>query len=229
MLDLNSDRCHSLKDRFNQNPRRMKMRISPMIFAALLFSYQVGATEITYSVNGIKKATELGPIETDIKSIKTGDHHCDRDCKGEPTRTSYRIDYSVNVNEYVITDAKLSCDAGASCSFNQVRAVNHTNNTAYGAFDVWSRESTWTLTVQRRKILNVDGETVQIDSDQLKTGKSFVVEHDTALYRDVELEANMPFGVILMNPKNPSNKYFELLGESKFGTKIKYTLLFKGI
>lgn len=192
-------------------------------------SEDVSTSEITYSVNGVKKSTELGPVETDTKSIKTGNHHCERNCKGEPTRTAYRIDYGVNPNDYVIVGAKLTCDAGASCSFNQVRGVDHTKNTAYGAFDVWSRESTWTLTVQRQKIIAVDGQSVQIASGHLKTGKSFIVEHDTFLYNSVELEANMPFGVIVMDPKNPSGKYFELLGESRFGTKIKYTMLFKGI
>jgi hypothetical protein len=199
-----------------------------IVLAAALLSFQVGAAEVTYSVNGIKKATKLGPTEADTKSTKTGDHHCSSSCKGEPTRTSYRIDYAINVNEYVIVDAKLTCDAGASCSFNQVRGVGHTKNTAYASFDVWSRPSTWTLTVQRQKILDVDGETVQIDSDQLNSGKSFVVVHDTSEYRDIELEVKMPFGIITMNPKSPSNKYFELVGESKLGSKIKYTLLFKG-
>lgn len=204
------------------------MKIIPIVFFALCLSYQANA-EVTYSVNGIIKETTLGPIEVDTKSIQTGDHHCKRDCRGEPTRTAYRIDYAVPVNQYEITDAKLSCDAGASCGYNQVRGVAHTKNTAYGAFDVWSRPSMWTLTVQRRKILDVDGKTVQIDSDELKAGKSFVVEHDRALYKDIELEVNMPFGVITMDPKDPSNKYFELLGRSNFGTKVKYTLLFKGI
>lgn len=204
------------------------MKMIPIVFFALCFSYQASA-EVTYSVNGITKAIALGPIEVDTESIQTGDHHCPRNCKGEPTRTAYRINYAVKVNEYEITDAKLSCDAGASCSYNQVKGVGHTKNTAYGAFEVWSRPSTWTLTVQRRKILDVDGKTVQIDSDELKAGKSFVVEHDMALYKDIELEVNMPFGVITMDPKDPSNKYFELLGKSNFGTKVKYTLLFKGI
>lgn len=205
------------------------MRLILTFLFALCLSCHATAAELTYSVNGIKKATQLGSVETDTKSIKTGDHHCSSSCKGEPTRTSYRIDYSVNVDEYVISDAKLKCDAGASCSYMQIHGVGHTKNTAYGSFDVWSRPSTWTLTVQRQKILSVDGDTVQIDSDQLKSGKAFVVEHDKALYKDIELEVNMPFGVLVMDPKSPSNKYFELLGTSTFGTKIKYTLLFKGI
>ena len=106
---------------------------------------------------------------------------------------------------------------------------NSSKNTAHGSFDVWSRPSTWTLTVKRKKILHVDGETVQIDSDKLKVGKAFVVTHDKKLYKDIELEVNMPFGTIVMNPKKPSSKYFELLGEYKFGTNIKYTILFKGV
>ena len=152
--------------------------------------------ELTYSVNAIKKVTELGPIEVVTKSITTGDHHCEFHCEGEPTRTPYRIDYSVDVNEYQITDAKLSCDAGASCSYSQVGGVNYTKNTAYAAFDVWSRPSTWTLTIQRQKIQNVAGETVQIDSGQLEVGKSFIIEHDKSLYQDIELEVNMPLSLI---------------------------------
>jgi hypothetical protein len=200
-----------------------------ILFLVGFFSLQVNAADVVYSVNGIKKATKLGPVESDSKSIKTGDHHCDSDCKGEPTRTSYRIDYRVNVNEYKIIDAKLSCDAGASCSYNQVRGVSHTNNTAYGSFDVWSRQSTWTLTVKRQQLMSVDGDTVQVDSDQIKAGKSFVVVHDTKLYSDIELEVTMPFGSLTMNPKKPMDKYFELLGTSKLGSQTKYTLLFKGV
>ena len=48
------------------------------------------------------------------------------------------------------------------------------------------------------------------------------------MYRDIELEVNMPFGVLTMDPKNPINDYFELLGKSKLGSKVKYTLLIKG-
>jgi hypothetical protein len=71
------------------------MRFILTLITVFLLSFQVSASEVTYSVNGIKKATELGPVETDTKSIPTGDHHCESSCDGESTRTSYRIDYRV--------------------------------------------------------------------------------------------------------------------------------------
>ncbi|NGN97827.1 hypothetical protein G5S52_09160 [Grimontia sp. S25] len=204
-----------------------------LLFAVVLFASQSSFAEsepkITYSVNGIKSAISLGPVETKTQSIKTGDHHCESDCKGEPTRTAYRIDYSVDPAKYIIVGVKLNCDGGASCSFNQVRNVNHSETAAWGTFDVWSRPSTWTLTVDVRKKNIVDGDVIQIDSDELKAGKSFIVTHDKDTYKDIELEANMPFGVLLMNPKKPNERYFELLGESKLGNSVRYTILFKGL
>ena len=198
------------------------------LFGACLISSVAFAESITYSVNGITKAISYGPAETVVKSLTTGNHHCDSDCRGEPTRTPYRIDYRVDVNQYEITDAKLTC-TGGPCAYSQVKSVSHTKNTAYGAFDVWTRPTNWTLTITQKKKNQTNGDIVQIDSDEIQPGKAFIVNHDASKYLDVELEAKMPFGVIKMNPKKPLKKYFELLGQSKFGDTIKYTILYKGI
>ncbi|EPX4130577.1 hypothetical protein ACW0FT_003726 [Vibrio alginolyticus] len=209
--------------------------ITSMLFYLLIFNVssahannEEGKFSIVYAVNAIEYATKLGPIETDTKSINTKDHHCDSNCKGEPTRTAYRIDYSVNPLEYKIVGASLACDAGASCSYNGNRKTGFTNNTAFGSFDVWSRPSKWTLTIQRQPILNIDGKIHQIDSDHVRSGRSFVIIHDTSKYKAIELEVTMPFGQLTMNPANPVDKYFELVSSSKIGTTHKYTILFKG-
>ncbi|MEZ9169060.1 hypothetical protein BCV09_17960 [Vibrio cyclitrophicus] len=184
---------------------------------------------VVYAVNGIEYATKLGPKEIDTKSIRTGDHHCSSSCKGEPTRTPYRIDYRVDPKKYKIVGANLSCDAGSSCSYNAVKGTNFTSNTAYGSFDVWSRPSTWTLTVSRQPIIETDGDIKQIDSDRVRAGRSFVIVHDVKQYKDIELEFTMPFGQLAMSPSAPIERYFELLTVSDIGATKKYTLLYKGV
>jgi len=186
------------------------------------------AESIVVNINGIKSKTILGKEETRIKSIITGNHHCSHSCKGEPTRTPYRIDYNVLASKFKIIDAKIECGSGP-CAYSGDISVKHTETSAWATFDVWSRPTTWTLNVTVKPIKIISGMVEQIDSDEVEKGKTFIVEHDINKYIDVEIETKLPkLGDIRMNPKSPIKPFFKKIGMSKFGNIYTYTIQYLG-
>jgi Trypsin-like peptidase domain len=86
-------------------------------------------------------------IPTDVQpaTLTTGDHHCSRNCEGEPTRTHYQVVLKAPSNT-VLTNPRLTCRAGA-CPWSQVTSVrvDASDQTAVGNFDVWGHPTTWEL------------------------------------------------------------------------------------
>lgn len=90
------------------------------------------------------------------KTKSTGNHHCSRNCRGEPTRTNYQVNLSTNdyqeskLGDRKLMNPKLTCKTGPCGSWNQVISVNLSKNTksATASFDVWSKPTTWVLTAE---------------------------------------------------------------------------------
>nr|VFK68566.1 MAG: hypothetical protein BECKUNK1418G_GA0071005_12485 [Candidatus Kentron sp. UNK]VFK73647.1 MAG: hypothetical protein BECKUNK1418H_GA0071006_12395 [Candidatus Kentron sp. UNK] len=95
----------------------MKMFKLTIAVLALLGAVVANADTATINTNGIFAKRTLGAPETKLKSLTTGDHHCSRNCGGEPTRTTYRIDYQVRPDEYEIVGAKVEC-SGHHCGWS---------------------------------------------------------------------------------------------------------------
>ena len=81
----------------------------------------------------------------------TGNHDCSRDCKGEPTRTNYSIEVSVDefsvpkVGDKKLLNPQLSCISGP-CTFSGGRKVKLVDTSkAKASFDVWSKPTTWSV------------------------------------------------------------------------------------
>lgn len=84
----------------------------------------------------------------DSKTITTKDHHCSSNCKGEPTRTPYKIELKVEEGMRV-RNPRLKCIVGPCGGWNSIGGVfvQDKGTTAVGIFDVWSKPTTWILTV----------------------------------------------------------------------------------
>jgi hypothetical protein len=89
-----------------------------------------------------------------LKELVTLDHHCEGDCRDEPTRTNYSIRLEVKDNtgrlltpsEGYLKDPKLNCMEGPCGGWNQVKEVRLLNKTtAYASWDVWTRPTRWRL------------------------------------------------------------------------------------
>lgn len=88
------------------------------------------------------------------KTKPTGNHHCSRDCRGEPTRTNYQVSLSVNdyrspsLGDRKLVEPKLKCKSGPCGGWNQVLNVELADDgkTATASFDVWSNPTSWELT-----------------------------------------------------------------------------------
>ena len=87
----------------------------------------------------------------------------------------------------------------------------------------------WTLTTTVKVKQTKRGKAVQIDSDSVKAGKTFIIENDTNEYLDVLIDADIPsVGIIRVDPKNPPKEYFTLVSKTSTGTLKTYTLKYLG-
>jgi len=88
--------------------------------------------------------------DTDV-TRSTADHHCSRNCEGEPTRTNYRLELRAE-SGYRLLGPSLECVAGA-CPWSQVHSVQLQDDgrLAVASFDVWGRPTTWRLRAQREQ------------------------------------------------------------------------------
>lgn len=83
----------------------------------------------------------------------TGDHHCESDCEGEPTRTNYTLKLEPKSNGVRLTasdgylkDLKFQCMEGNCGGWNEVKEVRLLNKvTGYASWDVWTRPTRWRL------------------------------------------------------------------------------------
>ncbi|GAA6213273.1 hypothetical protein NBRC116602_30140 [Hyphomicrobiales bacterium 4NK60-0047b] len=202
-----------------------------IIFTQLFFfipSAFAEETRMRYVLFGLPNKIELGAVETKTKTIKTGDHHCESSCKGEPTRTAYRIDMSFDQKEYKVVGASLSCNSGL-CAYSHSHGTGYSNNTAWGTFDVWSRPMNWTLNVQVRSKKTIGGSAEQIDSDTVDGGKIFIVSYDKSKFQSIYLDVDLPeLGTVRVDPKNPPLPFFKKIAVSEAGKLVSYSLYYQG-
>lgn len=184
--------------------------------------------EMEFFLYGYGFAQEEGESFQRTKSLKTGDHHCDRDCKGEPTRTGYRIEMRPENKNEKFTGASVACES-ALCGFSQTHYVRHSATLASTAFDVWSRPMLWTLTATVTPFEIVRGDQTQLDNDRVKAGTVFQVEHNKREYLDVDMDVRLPgIGTIRVNPSDPPAPFFKLLSTSEVGFVATYSILYSG-
>ena len=100
-------------------------------------------------------ANKCVKVGTKTTTISTRDHHCSKHCKGEPTRTNYRVRLpSVAHPTFSYRNARLQCVSGPCGGWNKVIFVKIEPQpkgkqlywTAKASFDVWSKPTTWKLT-----------------------------------------------------------------------------------
>jgi hypothetical protein len=129
----------------------------------------------TITVTATTDVREWVFLRSEVDKKTTGNHHCESDCRGEPTRTNYMVTIKVpstgrgEVGDQKLTNPKLRCmpemvnipeirllgavigaqnvDA-SSCPWSAVNSVylSEGDTRATGSFDVWSKPSNWELT-----------------------------------------------------------------------------------
>lgn len=87
----------------------------------------------------------------------TGNHHCERNCEGEPTRTNYTIEFDADPGERFIGNPDLKCVSGAGCPYSHANYARIEGNgqRAASSFDVWGHPSTWELSVDTERLQEV--------------------------------------------------------------------------
>lgn len=184
-------------------------------------------SDLTFYLYGYPAQIGYGQQETIVESLRTGNHHCSSHCKGEPTRTSYRIQKNIDSSKFKIVGVGLTCNSGL-CGFSDSAKTGFSENMAWGSFDVWSRPMLWTLNVKVKPSKVIRGKAVQIDSDVVQLGSTFIIIHDKKKYLDLALEVDIPYiGRIRIDPSAPPKKYFELISKTSSQYQNSYSLLYK--
>lgn len=81
--------------------------------------------------------------------LRTGDHHCRFFCRGEPTRTNYRLELAVDGDTY-LRNPEVRCVDGPCHGWNEVRRVRMApdGRRATASWDVWTKPTTWRLVAE---------------------------------------------------------------------------------
>jgi hypothetical protein len=116
---------------------------APLQIAARELPVLVGEIEVEWE----ESYTAEGTPETVWRQLQTGDHNCESNCGGEPTRTTYQLVLQVNSDASgVLRNARLDCLSGPCGGWNQKNRVEITGRTsAYASWDVWSHPTVWRL------------------------------------------------------------------------------------
>jgi hypothetical protein len=80
---------------------------------------------------------------------KTEDHHCESNCRGEPTRTNYKLDLAAE-GDTELRNPELRCVQGPCHGWNEVRqvSVSADGKLVSASWDVWTRPTTWRLSAE---------------------------------------------------------------------------------
>jgi hypothetical protein len=129
----------------------------------------------TITVRATGSTIDWVKVRDEVAKRTTGNHHCEKDCKGEPTRTNYTLTIKVpstdhqKVGDQKLVNPVLRCvpqmvqipqiiilgtvipaqtvDASA-CPWSAVNSVylSEGDTRATASFDVWSKPTNWELT-----------------------------------------------------------------------------------
>lgn len=142
-------------------------------------------------------------------TIGTGNHHCKHNCEGEPTRTNYKIDVTVE-DGFKLTNPRLNCIAGPCGGWNQVHyATNDGDKRVHGSFDVWSKPTSWRLCADKQKQIYESRE-VRSAPVSVTYGQNFTVTASKKASGQL---------MIVTNKLGQSTTY--TLGSDPFGTPIR--------
>lgn len=99
---------------------------------------------------------ELSAAGTVANSLMTGNHHCESDCRGEPTRTNYVLTLRAQPG-HILRNPSLRCE-GQGCSYSETLfvTVGDDGREARASFDVWSLPTNWTITAESFKLVRGD-------------------------------------------------------------------------
>ena len=96
------------------------------------------------------KTSEMAYTRDIYTQRKTGNHHCDDDCDGEPTRTNYSLKLNAPSASAELREPRLECIGGPCHGWNHIHsvAVSGVGQPATASWDVWSSSTTWKLVAQ---------------------------------------------------------------------------------
>lgn len=165
---------------------------------------------------------DLGDV---FQDLTTGNHHCSRNCGGEPTRTHYTINLSVP-DPFKIKNPSVACYAGPCPWSGAVGAALTNSNSALGYFDVWSRPTTWRLTARKYQMEKRYRNELSQPAP-LTYGRTFTVRAPSKA-ASVSATVTTPGGEVTFNPTNTeSNTAVQRIATSTDAEGTTYTFKVK--
>lgn len=166
------------------------------------------------------------PGQNLIEDQGTGNHHCSRNCEGEPTRTNYTVGIDNNNSNLRIIGASLACISGPCGGWNYNFGTTYGVNFARGSFDVWSKPTTWRLTAKTHK-KHITNNTRVTASYDLTYDHTITVEvpkkSSKSIIKGKTNAGDFAFDVATIS----ENNVFKRVGISETSDGFIYTLLVK--
>lgn len=128
-----------------------------------------------YSVVETRERIDWVPAGKKKVTRETGNHHCSRNCDGEPTRTNYRMELTASDGES-LANPKLQCIGGPCGGWHHVYFTeNDGPRRVHASFDVWSKPTSWLLSADlfKREVRTESESSAQ--ATELVYGNTFVV------------------------------------------------------
>jgi hypothetical protein len=101
-----------------------------------------------------------------VKSVPrtTDNHHCPVNCEGEPTRTNYRLELLAD-DGTTLRNPQLRCAGGPCHGWNAILFVRLENEgrRVHASWDVWAMPTTWELTADQVRTVEVSRFTRKIE------------------------------------------------------------------
>ena len=188
---------------FFQDMRSLKNAIVCIPFELGILPYK-GRAIITTTT----REYEWKKISEESKVRGTKNHHCERNCRGEPTRTNYKIALNLPLSKEgfrrELRNPTLRCIDGPCGGWNRVieARISNDGRRAVGSFDVWSLPTTWRLSAE-------------VYERHASGGN----EHNEK--RDVSV-ANL-FEIVVPNPNSIVSVEGTMSGDTKFSFQIGQT------
>lgn len=132
----------------------------------------------------------------------TANHHCARDCRGEPTRTNYSIDLDISPlldgTIQQLRDPELTCVTGPCDEWKEIISparITEGGLRATASFDVWSRPTTWMLSadVYEYRVSDLTTDTIRLEVSTKDTLELIAPTSESSIRVKGVMEDDTPF------------------------------------
>jgi hypothetical protein len=220
-----------------KNAFRIIWRTDTGVVSQVVGEDRSGSPAGTYAIKVYdKKETGRKLVKPLMVDITTGDHNCESNCRGEPTRTPYSLALRAEQPGDIIGDPQLICQSQLCVFSAQGPILGAGTAQVVASFDVWSRPMKWTLVGNEYSPIYTEierpGQSPDPSERTIDHGAIVTVmqpKGSSSIHLVFKLQTSQPpteeASAINFNPLNPPTEYFSLLDQADTPDGIVIRLL----